>query len=430
MYVQRSPAPIRSRGVSRRQAADAALRQWSGVAAGQAAGFPSFVSLPERIAVDFSLPFGLDSFSSDSFYIRQENPARHGGATEGRFRRLERMAHTIRSSLIRWTLLGATTARGIDVDAVLARAGLPCQAELGNRRFPRDRYAALLRTLMWTMRDEFWGFCSKPVLPGTFSSTCRRLIHASSLREALDMGLSDYRRHIPDFVPRLHIDKTVAAIRLHRRGESMSYLNMAAQALFCVYTIQMIWWLTGVRIPLAEVSFRHSAPSDPPETGRFLRAPCRYGQQTAGFSFDSYWLDAPIMQTGESLNQLLRRVPEALLERDRETGGLVDQVQRHLRKNLSGPTSSFAETARALHMSESTLYRRIQQQGLSFQRMKDELRREVSIHYLATTSCSLSAIAQKTGFSELATFNRAFKKWTGMPPGAYRQRLAVSGPIS
>lgn len=337
------------------------------------------------------------------------------------------MAHTIRSSLIRWTLLGAIRTRNIDVDAVLVRAGLPREAELDNRRFPRDRYAALLRTLMWTMRDEFWGFCSKPILPGTFSSTCRKLIHASSLREALDIGLSDYRRTIPDFVPRLHVNETVATIRLHQQGESLSYLNMAAQALFCVYAIQMIWWLTGVRIPLAEVSFRHAAPSERPETGRFLRAPCRYEQQTAGFSFDSYWLDAPIMQTRESLNQLLRRVPDVLLERDRETGGLVDQVQRHLRKNLSGPTSSFAETARALHMSESTLYRRIQQQGLSFQRMKDELRREVSIYYLATTKFPLSTIAQKIGFSELATFNRAFKKWTGVAPGAYRQRLCDPG---
>ena len=50
------------------------------------------------------------------------------------------------------------------------------------------------------------------------------------------------------------------------------------------------------------------------------------------------------------------------------------------------------------------------------------LRRDAAIEYLARPDMTLLDIADQLGFSEASTFHRAFKKWTGVAPGAYRQR--------
>ena len=60
-------------------------------------------------------------------------------------------------------------------------------------------------------------------------------------------------------------------------------------------------------------------------------------------------------------------------------------------------------------------------EGVSFQSLKDELRRELAITSLKTTTMSLKEIADKPGFSESSAFQRAFKGWTGSAPGSYRR---------
>ncbi len=60
-------------------------------------------------------------------------------------------------------------------------------------------------------------------------------------------------------------------------------------------------------------------------------------------------------------------------------------------------------------------------EGKSYQGVKDALRRDAAIHLLLNPDLTLEDVAQQVGFSETSTFHRAFKKWTGVTPGLYRQ---------
>ncbi|MGL6034842.1 MAG: helix-turn-helix domain-containing protein, partial [Acinetobacter johnsonii] len=60
-------------------------------------------------------------------------------------------------------------------------------------------------------------------------------------------------------------------------------------------------------------------------------------------------------------------------------------------------------------------------EGKSYQGVKDALRRDAAIHLLLNPGLTLEDVAQQVGFSETSTFHRAFKKWTGVTPGLYRQ---------
>jgi len=73
-------------------------------------------------------------------------------------------------------------------------------------------------------------------------------------------------------------------------------------------------------------------------------------------------------------------------------------------------------------MTPQTLRRRMHEEGQGFQSLKDHLRRDAAIEYLARPDMTLLDIADQLGFSEASTFHRAFKKWTGVAPGEYRHR--------
>ncbi|WP_350297218.1 AraC family transcriptional regulator [Limnohabitans sp. Rim8] len=66
-------------------------------------------------------------------------------------------------------------------------------------------------------------------------------------------------------------------------------------------------------------------------------------------------------------------------------------------------------------------------EGQGYQLIQDALRRDVAVQYLTQTALSLPEVAAKLGFSEASTFHWAFKGWTGLTPGAYRQAHKESG---
>jgi AraC-like DNA-binding protein len=67
------------------------------------------------------------------------------------------------------------------------------------------------------------------------------------------------------------------------------------------------------------------------------------------------------------------------------------------------------------------LRRRLKQENTSFQEIKDLLRRDLAIYFLGRPELPVNEIAHRVGFTEASTFHRAFKKWTGVTPGAYRE---------
>ncbi|MBB6287525.1 MULTISPECIES: AraC family transcriptional regulator [unclassified Pseudomonas] len=74
-----------------------------------------------------------------------------------------------------------------------------------------------------------------------------------------------------------------------------------------------------------------------------------------------------------------------------------------------------------LHMSNSTLQRRLQAEGTHYQSLRDDLRRDMAIDLLSRGDMTVTQVAAATGFQETSAFHRAFKKWTGVSPGAYRR---------
>ena len=124
--------------------------------------------------------------------------------------------------------------------------------------------------------------------------------------------------------------------------------------------------------------------------------------------------------------------PSARLEAERPQSGagpsLVQQVRGQIAQCLSEGVPTISDTARRLGMSGRTLQRKLSRQGYAFQTLVDQARRQVAERLLQETDYSLSQIAFMTGYSEQSAFTRAFKRWAGQTPRAYRLNASSSTP--
>jgi len=320
-------------------------------------------------------------------------------------------------------ILQGVRGRGVDVQALLRRAGIvPALLDSPLSRVTQAQYAALIKLLSRSTRDELWGLCSQPVPLGHFAQMCRLLVQCRTLGEALRTGLAYYHRVLPDFVPRLVVHEGQAAVRLVGQGARAVERGYADRT-FCFFTYGLASWLVARRIPVQEVMYRPIDQGYSSDAGRLFQAPVVYDHPWVGFRFEARWLDLPVVQTPQSLQEFLRQAPASLLIRYRDQTSLSERIRRLLRRHLAGEMPSLEFVSDYLAMTPQTLRRRLRDEGLGYQAIKDDLRRDAAIEYLGQPELTLLDIANRLGFSEASTFHRAFKGWTGLAPGVYRQTL-------
>ena len=106
-----------------------------------------------------------------------------------------------------------------------------------------------------------------------------------------------------------------------------------------------------------------------------------------------------------------------------EEGGLFS-VRRAVAESLRDGEPSLARVAKKLAMSPRTLQRQLNEQGVMFKNLVNDTRRRFALIYLRDRRNALTEIAFLLGDSDASAFNRAFKRWTGLAPSAYRAQAA------
>ncbi len=104
----------------------------------------------------------------------------------------------------------------------------------------------------------------------------------------------------------------------------------------------------------------------------------------------------------------------------RDAVAISARVRDHL-EHSQAEWPGLGACAKASNMSPATLQRHLATEGTTFQTLKDDLRRDQAITRIHTSRISLTALAGELGFSDSASFQRAFKNWTGSAPGFYRR---------
>jgi AraC-like DNA-binding protein len=169
-----------------------------------------------------------------------------------------------------------------------------------------------------------------------------------------------------------------------------------------------------------EVHLPYPAPARPEGHLAFFGAPVRWDTATAALCFAGALLEAPVELADPHLAALLASFAEArlaALSPDDFVGGVRDVIRPALQRG----EASLANAARHLGLTPRTLQRRLSSAGTTFHALLDEARRQLALPLVKQQhGLSLHEVAFLTGFSEPAAFHRAFRRWTGVTPAAYR----------
>ena len=315
-------------------------------------------------------------------------------------------------------LLGGVVQRGLPALPYLEAAGIAPQVlQQPNARVTHEQYAALLQALVSGLADECVGFLVRPMRPGTLAHLARAAVSAPTLEPALRRLAHTMYVLRDDLQLGVQRQGPLAGMTLDVSGSAVADPSFLHEAWVRTFWRLMAWAIGG-RLPIQRFDFAIARPEHFAAYEKVFPAHCEFGQPRSGFWFDVAWLGKPVRRTEEEVPSFLHDLPRMLVPQvGSDSAGM--KVHRHLVQSGEWPT--LEETSRALNMSPAALQRKLAGEGTTFRQIRDELRRDIAIQRLNTSNVSLGALAEELGFSDSASFQRAFKTWTGTAPGTYRR---------
>lgn len=193
-----------------------------------------------------------------------------------------------------------------------------------------------------------------------------------------------------------------------------------AETALAAWTAFGRWMLGGQRLEVEAACFQHPAPADIREHERIFGGRVLFGQDHSALLFRRDYLEMPLPRRTLEPRQGAER-PTLRRVRDLPPESFDRRLDYALRVAVERGRPRLEEVAADLGMHPRTLQRSLKAHGDSFQARLDQVRRDIAQELLREGRLNLLEIALILGFSEQSAFQRAFKRWTGMTPGRWRE---------
>ncbi|MCK5190127.1 MAG: helix-turn-helix domain-containing protein, partial [Methylococcales bacterium] len=176
----------------------------------------------------------------------------------------------------------------------------------------------------------------------------------------------------------------------------------------------------GQNLNPVSVSFTHSAPDEPGEYFALFRCPVIFDAPENRITFIQEVVDKRLLSDNALIAELNDRIMINYLAK-LEGDNIIERVKAVIIDQLPSGNVTDSSVAETLYMSKRTFHRRLQQEETTFRIILNELRQDLADKYIKDSSLNLNEISFLLGFSEISSFSRAFKRWTGSSPSVYRK---------
>jgi AraC-like DNA-binding protein len=319
-------------------------------------------------------------------------------------------------------LLDALPDLGLDPRALASGAALdPTAWPAADARVPLERLHALWeRVLEKIPRPDLALIVAQRYSPGDYALLGFVCMQSADLGE----GMRQVARYV-----RLWTDEPALA-GTSDPGIELTYrhpfpdgpgVRLATEAVFAEL-LHGARLLTQSAISPVDVTFRHNGPEDTRAHEEFFGAPVRFGQPRALLRFSPGDVHRPIPRADPQLGAYLQQLATDALAKREDPESLIGRLRGLVAEELRGGVPDLRRMAARMAMSERTLRRRLRDAGASWRHLLDETRANLARSYVSDRRLALSEVAFLLGFSEPSTFHRAFKRWVGETPGAFRER--------
>ena len=312
---------------------------------------------------------------------------------------------------------------------VLASAGIAEPLLLApNARVTAQAFSSLWLAISRELDDEFFGLDSRRMKVGSFALLSLAVLNSANLERGLKQMLRGFSVLLDDIGGELAIEDGAASIRLRNSIQGADSQRFAAET-FLVMVHGLACWLTGKRIPILSAAFAYARPEHADEYRTMFSKTLHFDAPSTTLRIDARMLGAPVVQGPDTLRTFLRTAPQSVFLKYKNEESLTSRLRKRLRRCVGErdwPTVE--DVAQDFGVSVTTLRRHLEAELTSYQRTKDEVRRDAAIHLLCSTDMSVPEIGSMVGFQEAGAFRRAFKAWSDVQPGEYRRQRMETAP--
>ncbi|CAN5841393.1 AraC family transcriptional regulator [soil metagenome] len=321
-------------------------------------------------------------------------------------------------------LAGFAVAKGADRSLLLARAGLDPMALMDqDARLPLSSYVALMRAGQVLTGDPALGLHFGERVDIAEVSIIGLLGQASETMQEAFAQLNRYVRLIVETDNGDHTDRF--GFTLERGGLWMVDNRRGAEAFPELTESAFAQLVCSARrasdlLVVKAVHLTYPDPGYGQEYERIFQAPVVFGSDWNALQIDPALPDQPVGKLPRYVFGVLSEHAQALLTSLESSKSVRSRVESLLMPILHTGDAGIARIAGKMGLSRQTLFRRLKAEGVTFERVLDDLRHRLALDYLEGTKVSVNETAYLVGFSDPAAFSRAFKRWTGMSPKAAR----------
>ncbi len=173
--------------------------------------------------------------------------------------------------------------------------------------------------------------------------------------------------------------------------------------------------------------FEYSAPAHVAEYRKLFQCPLHFNQSRTALIFPSEFGEQRPIRSRYELVRFLNRIPVDF----KVVPGNATNLESNIRLMVLEKSGEFLNfprfesVAEQLNMSPKTLQRKLRSEGISYQNIKESIRRDFIVEDLRNPEMSVKEIAYRAGFLETTSLNRLFIKWTGMTPTSCRKEVVL-----
>ena len=169
-----------------------------------------------------------------------------------------------------------------------------------------------------------------------------------------------------------------------------------------------------------EMHLAYPAPDYAARYEKIFYCPVFFDASEHLITFDATQLDKPLKHANPLTKKVLEQECRQLCQRLNEHATVKDKI-RHELLFVEGDFPALDQLAHRINMPERTIRRKLTAEGTSYKDILSDIRKQKALELIAAGDCSMDKIADKLGYSEVASFYHAFKTWTGTTPASYRK---------
>jgi AraC-like DNA-binding protein len=319
-------------------------------------------------------------------------------------------------------LVSGLDSLGHPVDTILNAAGIPRRIlEDPDARVPQRAMSALWSRALEVTNDADLGIhLAEAASMRSFEVHGYAMLSSPTLRDAYRRACR-YQRLIHE-VTDLTLDETP------REGVLRHALpGGRAAARHPAEFLATLWVRIGREVTRSEwtpnlVCFAHEAPDAIAEHTRVFAAPLRFASGRTAMHIANAVLDAVNPRADPSLGVVLDRYADSVVAKLPRRNTLTSRLNTWLLSTLADGDPVATAAASAMNLSVRSLHRGLRAEATTFRELVARLRYERATVLLGDLRYSMTEVAFMLGFSELSSFYRAFKRWSGTTPADFRTR--------